>query len=105
MVYNIIMAWLRSNSIVGNGVLAMLYYTALYPIVPRFIISMRELYDRDLHGRWQGIDAGFGMSSQPVSGGNEVVSAIEFGNAAVGQEQGQVVEGEVGDSEAIQLET
>ena len=101
MIYNILMAWLRSNFIVANSVFAMLYCTALYPIVPRFIISVRELYDRDLCGRWQGIDTGFGMSSQPVSSGNAVVSAIEFADVAAGQEQGQVAEGEMDDSEAI----
>ena len=65
--------------------------------MPRFIISVRELYDRDLHGHFQGIDTGFGVSSQPVSSG----SAIEF---AAEQEQGQLAEGEADDSEVIRLE-
>ena len=73
--------------------------------MPRFIISVRELYDRDLRGRWQGIDTGFGVLSQPVSGGNAAVSAIRFANAALVGQEDQVVEGEVDDSEAIQLET
>jgi len=29
--------------------------------MPRFIISVRELYDREFRGRWQGIDTGFGV--------------------------------------------
>jgi hypothetical protein len=62
---------------------------------------VRELYDHDLHGHLQGIDTGFGVSSQPVSGGNTATSAIEFG---AGQEQGQLAEDEVDDSEAIRLE-
>ena len=72
--------------------------------MPRFIISMRELYDHDLYGRWQGIDTGFGVLSQPVSSGNAAVSAIRFADAAPGQE-GRVAEGEVDDSEVIRLET
>jgi hypothetical protein len=72
--------------------------------MPRFIISVRELYDRDLHGRWQGIDTGFGVLSQPVSDGNATISAIRFADVAPGQEQGQVVEGEVDDSEEVRLE-
>jgi hypothetical protein len=42
--------------------------------------------------------------SQPVSGGNAAVSAIQFADVAPGQEEGQVAEGEVDDSEAIRLE-
>jgi len=69
--------------------------------MPRFIISVRELYDRDLRNRWQGIDTGFGVLSQPDSSGNAAVSAIQFTDVALGQE---VAEGEVDDSEAIRLE-
>ena len=69
-------------------------------MMPRFVISVRELYDRDLRGRWQGIDTGFGMPSLPVSSGNAALSTIEF--AAPGQ--GQVAEGEVDDSEATRLD-
>ena len=29
--------------------------------MPRFIINIREMYDRDLQDRWQGIDTGFGL--------------------------------------------
>ena len=70
--------------------------------MPRFIISVRELYDRDLRGRRQGIDAGFGVSSQYVSSGNVAVSTIRF--ADPGQEEDQMAEGEVDDSGAIRLE-
>ena len=72
--------------------------------MPRFIISVRELYDRDLRGRWQGIDTGFGVLSQPISNVNAAVSAIQFADVALGQEQGQAAEGEMDDSEAIRLE-
>ena len=73
--------------------------------MPRFIISVRELYDHDLRARWQGIDTGFGVLSQPISGGKAVVSAIHFADVASGQEEGQAAEGEMVDSEAIRLET
>ena len=84
--------------------ISQLVLATLCSIMPRFIISVRELYDRDLRRRWQGIDTGFGVLSQPVSSGNAAVSAIHFADVAPGQE-GQVAEGEVDDSEAIRLET
>ena len=72
--------------------------------MPRFIISVRELYDRDVRGRWQGIDTGFGMSSQPgVSSRNAAVSAIEFAEVAPAQAQPED-EVDDSDSEAIRLE-
>ena len=83
-------------------ILTLLYFMTLCPIMPRFIISVRELYDGH---RRQGIDTGFGMSSQPVFNSNTAVSAIEFAKVTPGQEQGQVLaEGEADDPEAIQLE-
>ena len=77
--------------------------------MPRFIVGVRELYDRDrVRGRWQGIDTGFGTSSQPVFKFSEhaAISTIEFADLVPGQEQGQVpVAGsEVDDSGAIRLE-
>jgi hypothetical protein len=72
--------------------------------MPRFIISVRELDDREVHGRWQRVDIGFGVSSQPVFSLSAAVSAIEFADRVVpGQGQGQVAEGEVDDSEVIRL--
>lgn len=73
-------------------------------MMPRFIISIRELYDRDLHNRWQGIDTGFGVLSQPAHDENTAVSTIAFAEAIPGQEQGQVAEGAKDDSPRIQLE-
>jgi len=104
---NITQALLQSNPTAVYSAsqfdLFLLCYTTLCPMVPRFIISVRELYDRDLRGRWQGIDTGFGVLSQPVFSENAAVSAIVFTDVAPGQEQGQVAEGEVDDSELIQL--
>ena len=105
--YNITLAWLETNitlSSILQLVLNLLVYTTLPPIMPRFIISVRELYDRDLRGRWQGVDTGFGVFSQTVCSGNVAMSAIQFADVAPGKEEGQVGEGEVDDSETIQLE-
>jgi hypothetical protein len=101
MLYTISTAWAQNDITITSTlglVLTVLTYTTLCPIMPRFIISMRELYDRDLRGRWQGIDTGFGVSLQPVSSGNAAVSAIRFADVA------PVQEGEVDNSEAIRLE-
>jgi len=68
--------------------------------MPRFIISIRELYDRSLHDRSQGVDTGFGMSSQTVAGGNTVMSAIAFADVVTEQGKDQVVDG---DSETIRV--
>ena len=42
-------------------------YVPLFSLIPRFIISLRELYARDVEGRRSGagggIDTGFGLSS------------------------------------------
>ena len=102
---SISVVWLEHAMVLSSTsllILITLSYTTLCPIMPRFIISVRELYDRDLRGRWQGVDTGFGVLSQPVSSGNAAVSAIRFANAPlVGQEEDQVMEGEVDNSEAI----
>ena len=89
------------NSPIGDGefFLELVCLTTICPIMPRFIISVRELYDRDLNAGRQGIDTGFGMLSQPIAGGNVVVSAIAFAEVTTGQGQGQ--EGGTG---AIQLD-
>ncbi|KAG6377729.1 hypothetical protein JVT61DRAFT_14501 [Boletus reticuloceps] len=63
--------------------------------MPRFIISVRELYDSKL--RVHGIDTGFGALSHPISSGNAVVSSIAFADVT----PDQVVEGEAVESEAI----
>ncbi|KAI9567617.1 hypothetical protein HD554DRAFT_923566 [Boletus coccyginus] len=75
--------------------LALLNYTTICPTMPRFIISVRELYDHDLRSRRQGIDTGFGVLSQPIASQNTAVSAISFAEAATGQGQGQGGDAEV----------
>ena len=72
-------------------------------IMPRFIISIRELYDRDLRNRWQGIDTGFGVFSQTITNGDTATSTIALGDVSSGEGQGVMV-GNVDDSEGIELE-
>ncbi|KAH0834771.1 hypothetical protein J3R83DRAFT_10369, partial [Lanmaoa asiatica] len=74
----------------------------LCPMMPRFIISVRELHQRDPRRRCQGIDSGFGVLLQPIARDNAAVSAIALADVAPGQ--GQMVEGGADESEAIQLE-
>ena len=82
----------------------MLYVTMICPMIPRFIIGVRELYDRDLQRRWQGIDSGFGVLSQPIASQIGPISAIAFADVAPGQDQVVELEGDANESEAIRLE-
>jgi len=60
-------------------------YALCCVIMPRFIMAIRELYDRNSRDGWRGVDTGFGVFSVPASGGNEDVSAV----FRVGLEEGQ----------------
>jgi hypothetical protein len=59
-------------------------------------LANRELYHRDYRRRWQGIDTGFGVFSQPTASRSAVVSAITNADVAPGKGDS--------DSDAIQLE-
>ncbi|KAF8444007.1 hypothetical protein L210DRAFT_3105839 [Boletus edulis BED1] len=50
---------------------------AFYTVIPRFVISIRVLYDRDIRGRFH-IDTGFGVQSRSNAGADATVSAIVF---------------------------
>ena len=71
-------------------------------MMPRCIINVRELYERDLRGHWEGVDTGFGALSQPIASQNAPVSAIAFADVAPGQDE--IVEGDTNESEAIRFE-
>lgn len=73
----------------------------LLAILPRFIMNIRELYDRDCH---QGVDSGFGILSQPAVAENQTVSAIAFADNALGQSEGQIMEDHTGDPDTVSLE-
>ena len=73
-------------------------------MLPRFMIGIRELYDRDLHHDCQGIDSGFGISSRPATGENQTVPAIGLADVTLGQSAGQTMEGDTGNPETVSLE-
>lgn len=76
-------------------------YLLFATIMPRFLISVRELYVRDLKGQYRGmgIDTGFGVFTHPISSQDQAVSTILFANDADGSGQDQVAEGDAGNSE------
>ncbi|KAF8126719.1 hypothetical protein EV363DRAFT_1347193 [Boletus edulis] len=87
---------LRNTSIILNTFI----YTAFYTLIPRFIINIRELYDRDIHGRFH-IDTGFGVQSWSNAGPDATVSAMVF----VEGNQGPEVEDGMSNSGDLQVET
>lgn len=104
-------AFIDVNSMIeyGSGILAMdatlwvdsVVILCLYTMLPRFIISIRELYDRQCHRHCQGIDTGFGVLSQLATDEDQVVSAIAFADAIQGQSEDQALEGHVCELESI----
>ena len=78
----------------------------LFTMLPRFMIGIRELYDRDSHRDCQGIDSGFGILSRPATGENQTVSAIAFADVTLAHPEGQATEDHMGESagEIIPLE-
>ena len=78
----------------------------LFTMLPRFMVGIRELYDRDSHRDCQGIDSGFGILSRPATGENQTVSAIAFADITPGQPESQAAEDHTGESawEIIPLE-
>ena len=77
------------------NVLIMLASSLLCCTMPRFIISVRELYDRDFRRHWQGIDSGFGALSRDVSTTKGLASSIAF--ADVAREESRTVLGDAND--------
>ena len=68
--------------------------------MPRFIISVRELYEHDLYVRWQGIDTGFGVLSQPTCE-NAIMSVVSLSDVVLlGQSRIVAMEGDADESEA-----
>ena len=104
--HSIALIQLRSTTISSTTVLflAVLSYITIIPMSPRFIISIRELHDRDLRGRWNRLDSGFGVLSQATASEDAIESAIAFADVNPGQEEGQAVEDDEGNSEGIRLE-
>jgi len=52
---------------------------SLYPAIPRFVLSIRELYEKESRGHSEGIDSGFGVSLHTWSySGRETIASIAF---------------------------
>ncbi|KAG6380458.1 hypothetical protein JVT61DRAFT_8599 [Boletus reticuloceps] len=60
-------------------------YLTFYTLIPRFIISIRELYDQDVRGRFH-IDTGFGVLSRSNAGLDMTVSGMIFADSNQGPE-------------------
>ncbi|KAF8126709.1 hypothetical protein EV363DRAFT_1523971 [Boletus edulis] len=94
---------LTSAAVPTNNVpvfLSPFLYVAFYTLIPRFIISIRELYDHDIRGRFH-IDTGFGVRSRSNHGLDTIVSAMVF----MGGNQGSDVEGGTDNSGDLELGT
>lgn len=106
-VYHILVVVIATPTIstppVVANVLATICTSLLSCSMPRFIISVRELYDRDIRGHWQGIDTRFGATSRGVSGHKGRTSTIAFADA--GQEESRTLHDDGGAPGDIQLET
>lgn len=50
----------------------------MVPIMPRFILNIREMHGREMHNRLQHIDTAFGLSTRPIAS-RGVGSTIVFG--------------------------
>ena len=92
------------NALTYTIIVDMVSFMVVIPMMPRFIISMRELYDRDCCSRWKGIDSRFGVLSQPAASTNVVMSAIAFADVNFQQGESQVVGNGAEDSEVIPSE-
>jgi hypothetical protein len=80
-------------------------YVPLIPVVPRFIIGIRELYDKDSRrGCIQEIDTGFGMFSQAFVSRGTIAPAIAFADNAPVQDQSMSMEEYAGESDVIRIE-
>ena len=94
----IIQNQLTTLSISGTFLLQLFAFITLAPLIPRFIIGVREMYDRDTRGRVR-VDTGFGALGQQEDS-NTLVSTIAFADGNLGQ----ALVGDVGGLEEIQLE-
>ncbi|KAF8131225.1 hypothetical protein EV363DRAFT_1261869 [Boletus edulis] len=88
------------TGISGNGYLFLeaSISTAFCILIPRFVISIRELYDRDIH-RCFHIDTGFGMQSRSNASADTTVSATAFADI----NQGPEVEGATDNSSDVEM--
>ena len=105
LAFNITITIIQDNA--SNAAWNMMFkvsYIAVIPMIPRFIISMRELYDHNGYSQQKGIDSGFGVLSQPTASPNVVMSAIAFAGVTFRQGESQVHEDGADDPEVIRPE-
>lgn len=69
------------------------------PVMPRFVLNIREMHGREMRDRLQGIDTAFGLSSCPIASRNTEISAVLF---AEGASDSEMLGAQ--DDEEIQLE-
>ncbi|KAI9459538.1 hypothetical protein HD554DRAFT_1616316 [Boletus coccyginus] len=92
--YNLItlLNTLGISATVGWQLLIILQYVPMYILTPRFMLSIRELYARDVQGRrGEGIDTGFGLLSSSRG------TAIMFADVEPSKGLEDDVQGRVGD--------
>jgi len=75
----------------------------LFSMLPRFIINIRELYDRDILRHQQGIDTGFGAFSRTIACEDGTMPTIAFADLCA-QTEGQIMELHTGDLEMLASE-
>lgn len=105
MLYNIALGLNDQPSINSTVMLVLntVCYLTLCPMMPQFIINVRELYYSDARGRWQGSDSGFKALPQFNYGENAVrMTEIAFVNVA--SRRGSIMEGAASKPEVIRLE-
>ena len=83
-------SWNDRGWVVLSG---MIEYVPAFTLVPRLILSLRELYARDLQGRrGSEIDTAFGLALAPAR--DTVASLVVFadGGQSEDEEQGEVIQ-------------
>jgi len=71
--------------------ISFLFYVAtMFPVIPRFVLSIRELYANDTLRYCGGLDSGFGISShvRNIVGQDTSVSGIVFARGRIGPGEG-----------------
>lgn len=93
-VYNIVIVVTATPAVntppIPADVLIMICATLLACSMPRFIISVRELYDRDVRERWEAVDSGFGATSQAEKGNTSTIAFV-----GAGQEESRTLQGDI----------
>ena len=60
----------------------MVIITVMVPIMPRFVLNIRDMHGREIQNRLQGIDTAFGLSSHPIASRDTETPAVVFADGA-----------------------